>query len=91
MNNFINQLYRGQFHQDCIKDKEYLEERNKKLDKACMAQTTLEQMLTPEQKKALDQLLDEDASIWADEVDYAFARGVKIGVLLQNSLNEIQL
>ena len=91
MENFINKLYMGQFHQDCIKDKEFLEERSKKLDTASSTQTQLEKTLSDEQKKLLKQLLEDDADIWTDEVDYAFARGVKIGMLLQNSLDKIQL
>ena len=91
MENFIYRLYMGQFHQDCITDKEYLEARNKKLDKASIAQTQLEKTLTDEQKELLQNLLNSDADVWIDEIDYTFARGVKIGMLLQNSLDKIQL
>ena len=81
MKNFIYQLYTGKFSQDFIKDKEYLEERNVKLEKNFSA----------EQKKLLNELLETDADIWADEVDSIFARGVKIGILFQQSLDNLSL
>jgi len=91
MKNFIYQLYTGKFSQDFIKDKEYLEERNVKLEKASNLLTQLEKTFSAEQKKLLNELLETDADIWTDEVDPIFARGVKIGILFQQSLDNLSL
>ena len=91
MKNFIYELYIGNYHHECIKDKAYLEERNEKLDKASALEEKLCSTLSEEQKKLLQKLLNADADILIDEMDVAFARGVKIGMLLQTNLDKIEL
>ena len=91
MKNFIWKLCTGNLHHECITDKEYLAERSEKLEKASSVYEQLEQSLSNAQKTLVKQLLDCESEIWADEVDIYFARGVKIGMSLQNALDKIEL
>ncbi len=91
MKNFIYELYVGNYRHECITDKEYLEERNKKLDLLSDIDKQLQKNLSDEQKKLLKELLEKDGEIWSDEIDLNFARGFKIGMLLQSNLDKIEL
>ena len=91
MKNFIYELCAGNFRIDCINDKDYLEARSKKLDTLSEIDNQLQETLSDEQKKLLQELIENDADIWADEIELNFARGVKLGMLLQSALDKIAL
>ena len=91
MKNFIYELCAGNFRIDYITDKDYLEARSKKLDTLSEIDNQLQETLSDEQKKLLQELIENDADIWTDEIELNFARGVKLGMLLQSALDKITL
>ena len=91
MENFIYQLYSGLYYETIYNDQEFLEEHNKKLDKAIEIRNKIEEGLSKEQKDLLDKYQAAEADVWMDEEERLFARGVKIGLRLQKTLDEIKL
>ena len=91
MENFIYQLYSGLYYETIYNDQEFLEGHNKKLDKAIEIRNKIEEGLSKEQKDLLDKYQAAEADVWMDEEERLFARGVKIGMRLQKTLDEIKL
>ena len=91
MENFITELYRGSYHPDPYADEEYYKEKNKMIDNCDRLYKQLTAKLTEEGQALYQQLKNHEEELWANEVDRAFARGVKIGMQLQKALDEIKL
>ena len=91
MKNFIAELYMGHYHTSSSPQDEYTEERGKISDVCDNLYKQLTENFTEEEKKLLNELQLNEADLWSDEIDQAFARGVKIGMQLQTSLDKIKL
>ena len=61
------------------------------MDKAIEIRNKIEEGLSKEQKDLLDKYQAAEADVWMDEEERLFARGVKIGMRLQKTLDEIKL
>ena len=90
MENFIYELYVGEYYEENYED-EFLTERNKKMDKVIEIRERLVKEFSREQKELLEKLLSADAEVWMYEEERLFARGIKLGMLLQNALEKITL
>ena len=91
MENFIMDLYAGQFFHEVINDEELLKERNEKLSKVIALQEEFFKALSEEQKELFRQILATDGEVWSMESDFTFSKGVKIGMQLQKALDKIKL
>ena len=84
-------LYMGQFYDELIKDKDFLKERNEKLEKVLALEEELCKDFSPQQRELLRKMLSADTEVWNMESEHTFAKGVKIGMLLQTALDKIKL
>lgn len=91
MKNFIAELYMGNYYTSSYSNDENTQERNRILDNCDSLYKQLVEKFTDEEKTLLNELQLKEADLWSDEIDQAFARGVKIGMLLQTSLDKIKL
>lgn len=91
MENFIMDLYAGQFYHETIQDEELLKERNSKLDEVISLEEELCKNLSQEQQELFKKILMADGEVWTMESDFTFAKGIKIGMQLQRALDKIKL
>ena len=81
----------GNYYTSSYSNDENTQERNRILDNCDSLYKQLVEKFTDEEKTLLNELQLKEADLWSDEIDQAFARGVKIGMLLQTSLDKIKL
>lgn len=91
MSNFIMDLYTGQFYHETIKDEVFLKERNEKLQEVIELENELCKGFSAQQIELLRKMLSADQEVWVMESDEKFAKGVKLGMLLQTALDKIKL